>query len=1692
MKCFPLTKPVFVFAVLCACLSTHTHAVDDADVIKCEPGYVIWGEPVRAGETVVFTKGVAWHVIRKSDVRLEIDPETLKVTGRMEFAYTDHLVHNEKEKRTEHETIYALEGTIHRDGVTQPQITGRNLIQGNLITIRKDGADIPPAQVEKKPFKGIVSLKSGITIPKFPNLGDSYILLYPPNQGPMGNSDTDMSNWLARNVKDNLNYTFGYAAVKFEVESDMPTWFVDASAERYDPKALIEDQFDEITYLELIGSIDDEINHVKGAATDGATRVWTMVRTPDKGKATFSLDRARHDGGFSKPDAFDRVESSVTVDTYYDQGTKKHYAFALYAPPDVYLPPDENAAKSHRNVDIDIKWQPDVGADNQLRPVGLITPFTLVRPPVILQHGTYDNADYCWRQFPQEGVKPEQYPPGHNAMFSVLTKAGFVLPDGSPAVFTVNFEEAFTDVSQQRKYTSSGLSEFEEPVEVNDVEVGSSSFVNLAHVSWENPGGIRDALKAYRDRGYAATQADFVCHSLGGLVARLYIRGAHLFDRSPQQPHEFPDPDKPIDKTVWYYRPENFMKGDIRRLITIATTHKGSDAPGMLIPYQLLSQGYKLDGSVEDPDSLSARFWRAVDFLTPGTIGPVDRKSVQVLLHFVNKDTGMGGAFHDQQPNSAALNAIGPTPVPAHAIACVSQDADLNTFGGFYWQRMMKIFALSPDPVVRDALKEREHGIASFNALIQTVSREEKARQIMEQAMYTGNIYRPAGVPPVDTLAPVRMFRSVIFGNQPNDCTVRLESALCGLTPGVDGTVVNNVLHGYATTYPAVQKSVVKLLQGGMANFNLNGFPPAGGPTKDLPPPPVGAPPVRPKIVLGVKKVTGKATLADLERRRIEALDTARHLASDHLIACDGGQVDMQLGFDELDDAIVEAQLDAQNDPALVLISSAAGDRNRLEARLLEGSMRISKSKQINCLTRTYTPAAVIEDLDTDFTVTHDYKTQTTTVVVHEGKARIHPLDGSPAYEVTQQQKATLKKPADPIMPDLDDGDTGGGRLADTGNQSGDTGGGVMTDTGDTSTDGDGVTTTDATGGSTSTGQNTSTNTSATSVDGTDDKRPTIDPPKGPMDREIIVMGDGSIVDVTNGTTTPPDGDSAAKRHVLTIPRDALPPSIRNKLPNGVTSVKIPVKNPTDTTVAMPDTPPTTPDKPTIAPPKGPFDRHIIQAARDQPWAEQPTDGPLRNLRNLVFHQIVHNDADRFDKNVNHYNTPTISASGNRIIFAGKKVWVVDYDGGNLRNVGEVDGSVTSRMDISPDGQWVTFADTKHVYAARADGSGSRQLLESTYGAFYGLRVRDNPATVFLMCTRPAKARVDDNAPWEPFGNGIWAIDPSTAARRHVVNFAAMAEQFGYENYTFLSSGYNGGWVMDVSEDGKRIVFALQDKKLKTTRIFGAGDGGVREIARVKESKYNATQSVAISGDGSTVAYVTSGENGALFVVNFDGSNHRKLLGPDDTIAPFTHHGSPTQLTYDGSMWFHGVDNLLVRVSDGLPRSIGYKWYSDVADRYFENHYFMTMNRDAKRFMFRLKQKDGRLGIATMTANPLDRGKAPAIVDVQLDPPRLHATEPATLTAKVDADIDITHARMDVFRHGHFDQNVYYKDLRDDGKGGDQTAGDGVYTGVNIKAKSNRENWTGTRAIRITAEGLDANGMRHGTSADVGPWPVAE
>ena len=164
-------------------------------------------------------------------------------------------------------------------------------------------------------------------------------------------------------------------------------------------------------------------------------------------------------------------------------------------------------------------------------------------------------------------------------------------------------------------------------------EVADYSGTNGAHYSTNSPliqDFIGRGLKATRDKGYAVTQADVMGHSMGGILTRLHIMS---------------------DK---FKRPDNFGKGDVRRLITLDTPHSGSTFPNLVTVLHRLK-----------PTAADA------------------------AVKSITKYTPQGGAICDLAENSPALMGLNSaTPIKGQAITGTGGPAGTAAvpaqfFGGF-------------------------------------------------------------------------------------------------------------------------------------------------------------------------------------------------------------------------------------------------------------------------------------------------------------------------------------------------------------------------------------------------------------------------------------------------------------------------------------------------------------------------------------------------------------------------------------------------------------------------------------------------------------------------------------------------------------------------------------------------------------------------------------------------------------------------------------------------------------------------------------------------------------------------------------------------------------------------------------------------------------------------------------------------
>jgi pimeloyl-ACP methyl ester carboxylesterase len=165
-----------------------------------------------------------------------------------------------------------------------------------------------------------------------------------------------------------------------------------------------------------------------------------------------------------------------------------------------YQAPDGfNATSANRMVRVQFTFTPDIGNGNTSK---FTVPLKIVRPPLLLVHGLWASRKgwpSFWTRKPEDSYITylADYEPTHDASF------------------TTNWPKV-------------------------------QSF-------------IFTTLEMARMAGYAATQADVVAHSMGGILTRFYAASKQ------------------------YIRPDNFNKGDIHRFITLDTPHGGSSFGNLLV-----------------------------------------------------------------------------------------------------------------------------------------------------------------------------------------------------------------------------------------------------------------------------------------------------------------------------------------------------------------------------------------------------------------------------------------------------------------------------------------------------------------------------------------------------------------------------------------------------------------------------------------------------------------------------------------------------------------------------------------------------------------------------------------------------------------------------------------------------------------------------------------------------------------------------------------------------------------------------------------------------------------------------------------------------------------------------------------------------------------------------------------------------
>ncbi len=359
-----------------------------------------------------------------------------------------------------------------------------------------------------------------------------------------------------------------------------------------------------------------------GVAADGESQLLLILKTRAKG--IFEIKKELKNSEEGRLQFF---REGKTCDT--GQG---HVAYALYtAPPDFgkgsaqQSPSELIGAAEVRSVDLEIIFRPESGRGTIKKEQEI----KIVRPPVVLVHGLFDEPVNAWMTGANSPVGPSLNYTLQATGFETFL-VDYQLTNGTGGGYSSSFDD--------NRYVV-----WNDGMRLLSLNGGAGSnstnttLVNSVSGETAKRGGIRQALSYYRDNlRVAATQADVIGHSMGGILARVNASygGINAYNKD-------------------YKRADNFWAGDINRLITIDTPHFGS---GQIDVFEQL-----VTKEIQN-ESWAASFYRSVAYLSTWVMA-ISEKSK---------------ALQDLKLQSPALKRIGKTEIPSHVIAAVAREGGLR------------------------------------------------------------------------------------------------------------------------------------------------------------------------------------------------------------------------------------------------------------------------------------------------------------------------------------------------------------------------------------------------------------------------------------------------------------------------------------------------------------------------------------------------------------------------------------------------------------------------------------------------------------------------------------------------------------------------------------------------------------------------------------------------------------------------------------------------------------------------------------------------------------------------------------------------------------------------------------------------------------------------------------------------------
>jgi hypothetical protein len=491
-------------------------------------------------------------------------------------------------------------------------------------------------------------------------------------------------------------------------------------------------------------------------------------------------------------------------------------------------------------------------------------------------------------------------------------------------------------------------------------------------------------------------------------------------------------------------------------------------------------------------------------------------------------------------------------------------------------------------------------------------------------------------------------------------------------------------------------------------------------------------------------------------------------------------------------------------------------------------------------------------------------------------------------------------------------------------------------------------------------------------------------------------------------------------------------------------------------------------------------------------------------IRTIVYRQI---------SNFQSGSSPSIgrmkmSADGSKIVFATdgvKKVFTINTDGTNFMEVFDYatfrDGCPCGVpwIDISADGSKIIWTDSVgEIFIANSDGS-SRQRIATEFpktgggtvgGAFFntGPRITADGSRVYFYLYGG-----------DPDTEGAYVIGANGANLQKLFSYRQISALFGQDGSEYNGCGANRfTGQLDISDDGSRLIFGTACFIAEGAAIVF--DGAALRILTTSTGRVASTNGsdFIISGDGNKIIIhrVVFGETYKLFSMNFGGGSQVELLSGTGSSLRFG------RATTNGAAALTSANNYPMSLvnTDGSGRVdlvvLGSECDVNPLTRAGIGS-TVSLSANGGRFAFTTEVPGEAEQIWIADINPISAGDASAISEVTFTPPYVVANRStsSTFTARISGGQGgvrqlacSASLKNGAYGFSYIGGGIPFGiGLFDDGKNGDATANDGIFTQTDVRNNVAPPDAVNPLQIRVHAI---ANSLRHITAVDATPFFV--